>query len=329
MKVKLVQLDGSIMNLALGKLATYHRNKGDTVGFNIGVPDLIYYSAIFDWTARKFKNQQPLGAKAIYGGYPFNDGKLPLEAEFLIPAYDLWEVDYSLGYTSRGCIRACPFCIVPKKEGLIRDYQPIWEFHQSDHKRIILLDNNFFASPRWRQNLDYINDNDLKVNFTQGLDLRIMTEEIANHLAKTRSYNHNFNSRSYHFAWDNIKHERKIREGLDRCIDAGIHPNSIFVYVLTGFDTTFAQDLYRCNILWNEYRVHPYVMRFDGNRSDPRSNALARWANRPAAHRNHTFKGYMDYHGRSEKGKIYAEEENETEGSEQQEFERPRRGRED
>jgi len=298
MKVKLVQLDGSIMNLALGKLATYHRNKGDMVGFNIGDPDLIYYSAIFDWTAKRFKNQTPLGAKAIFGGYPFSDDKLPPEAEFLMPAYDLWGVDYSLGYTSRGCFRSCPFCIVPKKEGAIRDYQPVWDFHHPDHKKIILLDNNYFASPNWKANLDYINDNGLKVNFNQGLDLRIMTDEIASYLADTLSYNHNFNSRCYHFAWDNLKHEGLIRKGLEKCLSAGILSNNIFVYVLTEFDTTFLQDLYRCNVLWNEYKVHPYVMRYNGERSDPRSNALARWANLPGAHRNHSFESYMAYYGR-------------------------------
>jgi len=293
MKVKLVQLDGSIMNLALGKLATYHRNKGDIVGFNIGDPDLIYYSAIFDWTAKKFRNQQPLnGAKAIFGGYPFNDTKLPQEAEFLIPAYDLWEADYSLGYTSRGCIRKCPFCIVPVKEGMIRDHQFVGDFHYPDHKKIIILDNNFFASPQWKKNIDYVNDNGLKVNFNQGLDLRIMTEEIADAIVKTNCYDLNFNSRRIHFAFDYMRDESRIRKGLELIINAGFNPNYITVYVLVGFNSTYEEDLKRCEILWNEYKVHPYVMRYDGLR-EPYLNRLARWANLPGIHRNHTFSEYL------------------------------------
>ena len=75
---------------------------------------------------------------------------------------------------------------MPKKEGAIRDYQPVSQFHDPRHKKVVLLDNNFFASPKWRENLAYINDNGLKVNFTQGLDLRIMTDEMAGQLASIK-----------------------------------------------------------------------------------------------------------------------------------------------
>jgi hypothetical protein len=298
MKVKIVQLDGTMMNLALSKIARHHLNRGDSVSFDEPNPDLIYYGAIFDWTAKKFKNQQSLAGKQIFGGYPFNDDQLPPEIDSLMPVYDLWGVDYSLGYTSRGCIRHCDFCIIPKKEGRIRNNQFVGHFHDPKHKKIILLDNNFFASPEWRVNLDYINDAALRVSFCQGLDLRIMTEEIAGRLADTHSEGHTFSGRQYFFAWDNIKDEPEIRSGLEFLKDAGVKSDSIYVYVLVGFDSTFETDLYRCQVLWNEYRVHPFAMRFNNDKSDPRVNALSRWACRPACHRNHTWDQYWAKYGR-------------------------------
>jgi hypothetical protein len=297
MRIKLAQLDGTLMNLALSKLGTYHRQRGDQVGRDIGDPDLVYYSAIFTWTAEKFRGQTSIGGKAIFGGYPFNDDHLPPEAEFCKPAYDLWGTDYSLGYTSRGCIRKCPFCIVPKKEGRIRDYQFVGEFHDQAHRKIILLDNNFFASPRWRANIGYINDNDLLVCFNQGNDLRLVDAEVAAVLADTRSGDLDFSNRRYYFAWDSIMDEKQIRAGLQTLLDAGIRNETIEVYVLTQFDTTCAQDLYRCETLWNEYRVHPFVMKFNMRKDNAFENILARWANRPAAHRHHSFRDFCANEG--------------------------------
>jgi hypothetical protein len=297
MRVKLVQLDGTLMNLALAKLGTYHRQRGDQVARRMADPDLVYYSAIFTWTADQFRGQTPLEAKAVFGGYPFNDDHLPPEAEFCKPAYDLWGVDYSLGYTSRGCIRRCAFCIVPKKEGRIRDYQFVGDFHDAAHTKIILLDNNFFASPQWRRNLEYINNNGLRVCFNQGLDLRLITPEIAGLLADTRSEDHAFKRRRYYFAWDFMKNEKPIRAGLQALLDAGVKGETIVTYVLTMFDTTCAQDLYRCETLWEKYGVHPFVMKYDRRKDNPFENHLARWANRPAARRNHTFREYCHNEG--------------------------------
>ena len=308
MNVRLVQLDGPIMNLALSKLASWHMHQGDKVGLTwIGrgkgkrgvitpmpTPDTIYYSAIYSWTAEAFKKQKRLddGAEVICGGYPFNDIHLPLSAEHQVPAYEVWNVDYSLGYTSRGCTRKCGFCIVPKKEGSIRDYEPISHFHHPGHKKIILLDNNFFASPKWRANLAYIHENELKVCFNQGIDIRVITEEIAKLLKDTKCMNHNFNERKYYGAFDHIRDEKSVRRGIQHLLDAGIKPNSIAVYVLVGYDSSDAEDIKRCSILWDEYHAHPFVMRYNNRRDNEFLNQLARWANRPAARRNHTFDEY-------------------------------------
>jgi len=298
MKVKIVQLDGPMMNLALSKIARHHVNKGDAVSFEEPNPEIIYYGAIFDWTVKKWRHQSVLGnAKVVVGGYPFNDDQLPAEVDALMPLYDLWGTDYSLGYTSRGCIRKCGFCIVPKKEGAIRDYQLVSQFHDPRHKKVVLLDNNFFASPKWRENLAYINDNSLKVNFNQGLDLRVLTDEMAELLADTKSEGHEFAGRHYYFAWDEVREEFAIRKGLERLLKAGIKAENITVYVLTQYNSTWTHDRHRCEVLWNEYKVHPFVMKFNGRKDDPLQNALAWWANRPAVRRNHSIDDVLRMRG--------------------------------
>jgi hypothetical protein len=199
---------------------------------------------------------------------------LDYDIEHIIPDYDLYNVDFSMGFTSRGCIRNCGFCIVPEKEGYIRDNAHISEFHYPEHKKIILLDNNFQASPRWRENLDYINEHDLKVNFNQGLDIRILDLEFAERLTQTKYYNWNFKIRGLHFAFDDMRYEKDVWQGIDLLDKAGIPLKHCLFYVLIGYNTTEEQDLYRIRSLY-ERGVHPYVMPYNKHKSD-----LTRWVNR-------------------------------------------------
>lgn len=279
-KVKIVQLDGSLMNLALSKIARYHVNQGDSVSFTEPNPDLLYASAIFDWTAKRFKDQRMLGGtKVILGGYPFSDVQLDPKIDALMPLYSLWNTDYSLGYTSRGCIRQCDFCIVPRVEGYIRDYQPISQFHDLAHRRIILLDNNFLASPNWRQNTQYLQENGLEINFCQGLDIRLLNEDNVRILADLKYQNLHGTHHQLTFAFDSSKIVPEVRHGLDLLINAGFKRENIQFYVLVGYDETFEQEQSRCSLLWKEYGVMPYVMLFNGTR-DPKRRSLARFYNK-------------------------------------------------
>ena len=117
-KVLLLQLDGEMNNLALLKLSKYHRDNGDDVefldlsGFDA---DIIYGSKIF------------IGSS----GYDIN-AKLPDDIEILTPDYEKFNMDHSIGFTSRGCIRNCDFCIVREKEGKLKDVNVDWIKHQKD-----------------------------------------------------------------------------------------------------------------------------------------------------------------------------------------------------
>ena len=166
MKVGLIQVDGKLPNIALMKLSKFHKDRGDEV-------TLVDLSTI--------EVDKWYGSKIFMGGTGYQiDSKLPKEIDELEPDYTLYNKDYSIGFTSRGCIRNCGFCIVREKEG---------SFHDADmsfikHTKVILLDNNFLASPKCKEKLKHFIDNNIKVSFNQGLDIRLITDEIASLLSK-------------------------------------------------------------------------------------------------------------------------------------------------
>jgi hypothetical protein len=286
MKVLLVDADSKkgFPNLALMKLSSYHKILGDHIDLLKGIPttapleqpDSVYISCIF------FQNAEAVKDYALQFDCPVNVGgsgwslsiELEQKIEHLMPDYSLYDVDFSLGFTSRGCIRNCGFCVVNEKEGYIHDHADITEFHNPEHKKIVLLDNNFQASPRWRENLRYIQSNDLKVNFNQGLDIRLVDKEFAEALSITKYYNWKFNRRSLYFAFDDMSYESDVWAGIDLLESAGINLRNVLFYVLIGYNTTEEEDLYRIQSLYAR-GVRPYVMPYNQHKSK-----LTRWVNR-------------------------------------------------
>lgn len=304
MKILLVQLDGKMPNLALMKLSAYHRARGDIVGLHVSDPDRVYVSCVFSSNreqAEGIKTMYP-HVEVIIGGSGYDlQKKLPEDIEYLKPDYSLYDIDYSMGFTSRGCPKCCPFCIVHEKEGNIRHHRYVWEIMEKDHKKVILLDNNFLASPHWVENISYINQNKIMVNFNQGLDLQYVTKGIARTLKNTRYYNWHFNRKQLHFAWDLMENERYVRRGLEFLIDEGITKSDIMVYVLIGFNTSFEDDYYRYKILWEEYGIYPFIMIYN-NQGTPLNHHFARWVNR-RIHKSCPFEMYERL-SRSEKQKV-------------------------
>lgn len=294
MRVSLIQIDGKYPNLALMKLSTYHKVLGDKVALNLVNPDLIKVSCIF---SKNLPQAQGIGmfypkAKVIIGGPALGvPNYLPEHAEHLMPDYSLYDLDYSLGYTQRGCPNRCGFCIVPKLEGAFKEYAEIKEFHHQEHHKIVLFDNNFLASTLYQTKLDYINENGLKVNFNQGLDARLVDEKTAGALAETKVYNFHFNHRTYHFAWDLMENTPGIIRGLQYMLDAGVNPRNIMVYVLVGYNTTHQQDWIRVKTLI-DMKMDPFIMIYNHRKDDKFLNHLARWCNQPGLRKSHDFIDY-------------------------------------
>lgn len=172
-------------NVALMKLSAWHKKQGDTIGFfePDKYYDRIYSSKVFSFT-EKDKNL-PDDERVIKGGTGYNLAmKLPDEIEHIMPDYSLYGLDYSVGFLTRGCIRNCSWCIVPKKEGKIRKHADITEFLA--HNKAVLMDNNVLASDFGIDQLDKIAQLGIKVDFNQGLDARLIDNNIAKRLAKIK-----------------------------------------------------------------------------------------------------------------------------------------------
>lgn len=270
-KVLLVDVDSKIPNLALMKISAYHKSIGDIVGFNVSDPDIVYASIVFTknhWKGNGIKSMYP-DAQVFIGGSGFDlKSKLPDHIECLMPDYDLYpDMNYSLGFTSRGCIRNCPFCIVRQKEGYFKPVSGIYRFWNRDHKKIVLLDNNILSDwNHFKMVADQILEHDLIIDFNQGLDIRLINDQNAELLSKLRV-------ERYRFAWDNRKDEKKILKGIQILKNHNI-THSLF-YVLVGYDSTKEDDLYRLNKL-KELDQRAYVMRYRKNRF---YNDLSAWAN--------------------------------------------------
>lgn len=230
------------------KFSTYYKERGDQIYLNgTGFFDMTIGSWLFTWSQK-----QPTD---LEGGPGINPTIKNEWCDTLKPDYDLFPIDYSLGFTWSYCPRKCPFCIVPLQNNP-KEHHSIWDFHDSKFKKICLLNNNTFSDPQWRQTFEEIWDANLIVRDENGYDLRLLDDEKAKALHKTKW------STPLHFAWDLMKDEKEIRRGLDLLTKHNLRTTSNGVYVLIGFNTTVENDIYRCQVI-DDFGLTPYPMPFN------------------------------------------------------------------
>lgn len=313
MKVKLIDIDNKYRekcqrgkrfpNLALMKLSAYHKAQGDIVGFDITNPDITHISCVFDKNRdHALKESQDVVGGLTSGGSAISmDYKLPDNIEFIKPDYELYPFqEYSMGFSSRGCDRRCGFCIVHKKEGCFRRHQHIKEFHDFRFKSCKLLDNNILTDPDWFfEQTNWAIDNGVTLDFTQGLDIRYLTKEIAEQIKRTH-----FVDQQIRFAWDIPPFgatEKQVAAGIDLLKKAGINiRRNVSFYVLVGADwegekiveiPCAVRDLYRPAAL-RALGAMCFIQKFHNN--DATLNHLARWANRRQLYRSCQFSEYLE-----------------------------------
>lgn len=282
MRVGIYNVDSrAVPNLALLRLTGYHLRRGDTVEpyapLLATTYDRVYASKVF-----RYSDGSQLDPDAmVIGGTGWDASvTLPPEVEAAPPDYSLTDYPHSIGFTMRGCRFRCGFCVVPKKEGRPRPTNTIADIWcQRDSRLVVLLDNDFFGNPEWRDRIEEIRRLDLLVSFSQGLNIRIITDEQASALASVKFRNMKGTRKQVHFAWDRVRDERLVMAGIDRVLAAGIKPHQMAFFVLVGFDTTEEQDLRRIHAL-RARGCEPFVMPYD--RRNPYQAALARWANHKA-----------------------------------------------
>lgn len=278
MKVGLIDMDNmgkkrvAFPNLPLMKLSAYHKARGDTVSWWIALEkyDLVYKSKVFDFTP---EIEYPIYAdRVIEGGTGYGlDNHLPDEIEHIMPDYSLYpQFHAAYGFLTRGCPRCCPFCIVSPKEGRqsvkVADLSEFW----SGQKQIKLLDPNLLACKDHEDLLQQLIDSGAWVDFTQGLDVRLVTERNAALLRRVKVKN-------IHFAWDNPKQD--LSEQFQRVKEIlGIDYRKLGVYVLTNFGSTHEEDLHRIYTL-RDLGYSPYVMIYDKANAPRKTRRLQRWVN--------------------------------------------------
>ncbi len=299
MRIGLIDVDSRLPNLALMKISSYYKINGCTVEFvQTGKKyDMIYASTIFTRSKSDcLKLIDYYGDLIEIGGTGWDINKrLPDEIDAVNPDYDLYTADMiapringistkqrkiekateivnaGIGFTSRGCIRNCPFCFVPIKEGKFRNVAEIKDLINPRSNVLILHDNNITADPYCIDKLHEIKDRRLIVDINQGCDVRLMTDEIAQALSEVKHL------RSLHYAWDLMGFEEQVLSGIST-LSKYIKNYRHMCFMLVGFNTTFEEDFYRFKKL-DELGIRPYVMRYNEKHDDVRLNHFARWVN--------------------------------------------------
>ena len=248
MKIGLIDLDNKnskniFPNLALMKLSAYHKSLGDTVEWydNFQYYGRVYVSKVFSFTPNF--EYYIHADEVIYGGSGFAiktvngkeiynkelDKPLPYEVEHSFPDYSLYGIkDTAYGFITRGCPRGCDFCHVKDMQGLkshrVAKLSEFW----NGQKNIVLLDPNITACAEWKEVFQELIDSKANIDFSQGLDLRMLTKEKIEMLK-------NIKCKSVHFAWDRYEDKDIILPKIKLLKDiTQWGRRKIIVYVLVG-----------------------------------------------------------------------------------------------
>ena len=275
------------------KISAWHKNNGDSVEWYdplfSGHFDRVYLSKVFSFTP---DYEFPIDADEIMKGGSgycihlengkeiFDESKntnLPYEIEHIYPDYSIYPEltqDTAFGFLTRGCPRGCEFCIVGKKEGKcsvkVADLSEFW----NGQRKIVLCDPNILACKDWRDLLQQLIDSRAEIDFNQGLDIRLISEEKARLLNQIKI-------KEIHFAWDRYQDKEKILPKLKLFASITKHsPNAhkAIVYTIVNFDTTIEQDLERIYTL-RDLGYWPYVMIYDKEHCQRVYKNMQRWVN--------------------------------------------------
>lgn len=305
MRIGLIDIDGhNFPNLALMRISAYHKAHGDIVEWwwsDFVHYDIVYMSKIFS-DAYSPDVPAPINAdKVVKGGTGYaihlQDGKevfnkeedkdLPAGIEKMFPDYSIYpQFPYAVSMTSRGCPRGCAFCHVAAKEGRcsikVANVSDFW----CGQDEIKVLDPNITACRDKRDLMQQYVDTKAKIDFTQGLDIRLLNQRDIEDLNKMRIG-------TLHFAWDNPQDDLKSKfqdfaKGFRRKTNIGT------VYCLTNFNSTLSQDLYRIYTL-RDLGYDPFVMVYNKPAAPKEIRRLQRWCNNKIIFKSTTR--FEDYNG--------------------------------
>ncbi len=284
---------------------------------------LRYYSDVI--------KKKPESTKILIGGTGFfEDGgrNLDKEIELGMPDYELYKeyvdakiesgrersyysdyIDCSIGFLTRGCFRKCSFCVNKKYDRPFVNTEDVYSFHKPGNKLIYLWDDNFLSIGRKKslELLDKLIEVNVPFQFRQGLDLRLMNDEVAEKFQQCKYHG------DFIFAFDYIQDKEIITKKLD--IWRRHCKKETKLYVLCGFDARSNDPKYGINLnvpveqkdlidIENTFeRIHilmkygclPYIMRYISYKDSPYRGIytqLARWCNQPSHFKRMSFEEF-------------------------------------
>lgn len=296
MKIGFWAVDSKYPNLALMKIARYHKENGDSVEWvNIWQEyDIVYMAKVFTFTedVQEYVNAK----KIIKGGTGYNvNSHLPLEIERMQPDYSIYSQinnKTAYGFLTRGCPNKCAWCVVPKKEGAVKPYNDITDIATEGRTNIILMDNNILSLRDYAmEQLDKILSMNLHIDFNQGLDARLVDRHFAKRLAKIKWIKY------IRFACDTQSQIGWVLNAITLLQRKG-YKKPVFLYMLLTSD--IEECLTRINFFRENFKdiVRPFCQPYRPlDKKDYKipqwQKDLARYVNKKEIYNKVTFEDYM------------------------------------
>lgn len=294
--------------------------------------DILVLSRVFKFTqVPNFISLMIRQHLIYYGGTGFfeiNGPNLPDEVEHHAPDYHLYDeyienatggdekqkkrnwddyLSYSIGFTTRGCIRHCGFC-VNRLLNRVVEWSPVSEFHDETRKNIYLWDDNIMAAPPkvFAKVMEALRQTGKPFQFRQGMDIRLMTPQKAKLLNDVK-YHGDYIFAFDHYRMDDANERRQVEQTIKGLkVWREYCRKSTKLYVLVAYDSQDETDIegtfFRIKILM-EHGCLPYIMRFEeynNSRFKSMYTQLARWCNQPSFFKKMSFRQYCvrneEYH---------------------------------
>lgn len=279
-------------NLAPMKLSTWHKEQGDTVEWwnPLMVYDRVYSSKVFTFTPEcAYLPPDTIRGGTGYGMY----NELPEEIDAAQPDYSLYpDCGHAIGFLTRGCIRQCPWCVVPKKEGRIRPYRTWREIKRPDSRDIVFMDNNVLACKHGLEQMHDMIGKNVRIDFNQGLDARLIDSVAAELISRLKWI------RFIRMSCDTDAMLDVVIRAIHLLEERGVKPYRVFVYLLVQDIQSAERRAIALRKIGAEVFAQPYRDFEHGIEPTQEQKSLARWVNHKAIFKSvNTFAEY-DTHKR-------------------------------
>jgi len=306
------------------KISAYYKEQGHEVSLLLSYDEIENYDKVF--LSKVFTDTSvPDGITELswveYGGTGFFYDKappLPDEIEHHMPDYHLYDeivssliesgvkrseltyyLDYSIGFTTRGCIRGCSFCVNKNYRACLL-HSPVEEFLDLDRKYICCLDDNVLSCRDWKTVFDQLNATGKRFQFKQGMDERLLTDEKCQVIFGSKWIG------DYIFAFDNIKDRRLIERKLSLMRKHTDKIPKFYVFCAYNHDApnTYPDGFWESDIrelferirVLISHRALPYVMRYADYKGSPYRglyDTITRWCNQPSFIKKKSFREFV------------------------------------